>query len=135
IASERLNWFGTVRGRVGIAQGPVLLYATGGAAFGGFRYNLASINLRTRGNFNIVDDSTKTGWVVGAGAEWAFHTNWSAKLEYQYFDFGSEGPSANAINAAGVVTANIATANTFHNTYNTVRLGLNYHFGSLPMVH
>jgi len=32
---------------------------------------------------------SRTGWTVGTGVEWAFAPDWSATLEYNYYDFGT----------------------------------------------
>lgn len=63
---ERLKWFGAVRERVGIAPGagPVLLYVTGGVAFGGMDFTQFAINNCSGAHFTLADDSTKTGWVL-----------------------------------------------------------------------
>ncbi|CAA2142538.1 outer membrane protein [Hyphomicrobium sp. ghe19] len=99
-----INWFSTVRGRVGIATGPWLIYGTGGVAF-------ADVDTRVR--FDNGDkwksSGTQTGYAVGGGVEWAFTQNWSAKAEYLYVGLGED--------ALGV-----------NNDFQTVRLGLNYKF-------
>jgi outer membrane immunogenic protein len=144
---SRLNWFGTVRGRVGFATGPVLFYGTGGFAFGGVRNNLlvgftdgdsglSAVGFNG-GNFNN-NDSTRTGWVAGAGIEWMFAPNWSLKGEYQYISLGSVTQAATAavsttdFTAAGVPFTEIegvTAVRRVNMNFNTVRIGVNYHFG------
>lgn len=133
----RLDWFGTARGRVGLLAAPqFLLYATGGLAYGHFSADAPTIPL-SWGN-------TRAGWTVGAGAEWAFNSNWSVKLEYLYMDLGDVG--GNSVTASTSTTAlgvpvrfntvtTVTTTSTFntHFTDNIVRVGLNYHFGG-PVV-
>jgi outer membrane immunogenic protein len=75
-----LNWFGTGRGRVGVAMGTMLAYLTGGVAFGDVRLSAAGV-------YN--DHTTSTGWTAGGGGEWAFAPNWSGKIEYLYVDLGT----------------------------------------------
>ena len=75
------DWLGTLRGRAGYAFGRFLPYLTGGAAFG----NVNATTSPDTGSFS----STNIGWTFGAGVEYAFFTNWSAKLEYRYVDLGS----------------------------------------------
>ncbi len=67
-------WFGTVRGRVGYAFDNVLLYGTGGLAFGTLR----------AASFAGTESHTSPGWTVGVGAEFGLTRNWSAKIEYLY---------------------------------------------------
>jgi outer membrane immunogenic protein len=62
-----------------------LLYAKGGAAWAGDKYS-AFIPVF---NEQLEASETRTGWIVGGGIEWAFWSNWSAKAEYDYYDFGT----------------------------------------------
>ena len=73
------NWLGTARGRIGYAFDRFLPYFTAGAAFGDIKGTVGAVN-----DFS----ATKVGWTGGAGVEYAFIDNWSAKLEYLYVDLG-----------------------------------------------
>jgi outer membrane immunogenic protein len=78
-----------VTGRIGYAANNWLLYAKGGWAWadGGSNGVVTSAGVTT----SLTSSSTdRDGWVVGAGAEWGFAPNWSAKLEYNHVDFGSK---------------------------------------------
>ena len=72
-----IDWFGTVRARVGVAFDRALVYATGGFAYGGAADNNGF------GGFNgfVNDDDVRTGWVLGAGFEYAFTNNLTAGIE------------------------------------------------------
>jgi outer membrane immunogenic protein len=92
-AQEKLDWFGTVRGRIGVLPSDrFLAYVTGGLAYG--HGSLSSALSRTTGcagnncEAGSVSD-TKAGWTLGGGVEWAFASNWSMKAEYLYVDLGS----------------------------------------------
>lgn len=74
--NNRIDWFGTVRGRAGFAFDRTLLYATGGYAYGG-----GGDNCDFFGNCN---DRVRSGWTVGGGIEYAFAPNWTARLEGLY---------------------------------------------------
>jgi len=64
---------------------------------------------------------TRTGWAVGAGLEYAFSPNWSAALEYDYYDFGSHG--------AKLTSGNVfVTFNSLTDTIHELTVGLNYRF-------
>ena len=105
-----LNWFGTLRGSVGVTIMPTLLiYGTGGFAYGEFV-----------GGFTQ-STAIQTGWTAGGGVEWMFMPNWSAKLEYLYSDIS--GGNDNGFNA-GIGINNVNN----HTRWNTVRAGVNYHF-------
>ncbi|QEN90103.1 porin family protein [Labrys sp. KNU-23] len=78
------RWQGSVRARLGYAFDRILVYATGGVAFG---------DIRERWNLfdgDVVGSSTKTkvGWTAGAGVEYAFTDNWIGRVEVRYTDFG-----------------------------------------------
>ncbi|MBX3569394.1 MAG: porin family protein [Rhizobiaceae bacterium] len=110
-----VRWFGTIRPRLGYAFGPenrLLVYGTGGLAYGQVRYSITS----TAPASTATNKDTYTGYTVGGGAEYAFTDNWTGRLEYQYVNFGQQAVSN------GVITT-FATPN-FH----TVRIGLNYKF-------
>src|SRR6266576_1159398 len=72
-------WFGTVRGRAGYAMNNVLFYGTGGLAFGELRGE----------TFGLSESHTNAGWTAGAGAEFGFAPNWSAKIEYLYVELAN----------------------------------------------
>ena len=109
-ATTDIDWFSTVRGRVGIAAGPWLLYGTGGVAFADIA-NRVDIGLDTLRN-----SETQVGYAVGGGLEWAFARNWSARAEYLYLGFGDTTLSG----GGNEVKVN--------NDVQTVRLGVNYKF-------
>jgi outer membrane immunogenic protein len=121
---DRIEWFGTVRGRAGIAFDRVLWYTTGGWAFGERKLdgpltssNAAGVIATTA--FSTSNSSTD-GWTVGGGVEWAFLGNWTAKFEYLYIDFGSRGNVA-IPGGPFVITSG-------HFTDNIARAGVNYKF-------
>jgi outer membrane immunogenic protein len=139
--NKSIDYLGAVRGRLGFLINPVfLVYATGGLAYGGVNASTQLFQgfapatpagltpgFGASGSYS----DTRVGWTVGGGAEWLFHPNWSAKLEYLYYDLGSAtfgGGSLGATNAAGAFNFNnVVTAST-HFSGHVVRVGLNYHF-------
>jgi outer membrane immunogenic protein len=97
-------WFGTLRGRAGFAINNMLLYATGGLAYG-----------ELKGDFLGLDENkTLVGWTAGAGLEYGFTQNWSAKIEYLYMDLASRTYTITGVD------------NGLHSSF--LRLGVNYHF-------
>ncbi|MEA2907440.1 MAG: outer rane immunogenic protein [Alphaproteobacteria bacterium] len=100
----RNSWLGTVRGRLGLAWDRVMPYVTGGLAIGDIRTNVAGIGSGS---------STKTGWTLGAGLEFALSGPWTAKVEYLYADLGRGG---------GIAGTDAALRT------NIVRAGVNYRF-------
>lgn len=135
-ASSNLQWLGTVRGRVGYT--PVdrwLVYATGGLAYGASNHQYSAAYPVVTDLFTSSQTDTKYGYVIGAGVEWAFLNNWSAKAEYLYYDLGL---STNVTIPGGRDIAFVAAgtlrplSNTFSDRGNIVRVGLNYKFNWMP---
>ncbi len=123
------KWLATVRGRLGILAGPtLLLYGTGGAAFADVKTTDLAF-FAVDGSTNAASASTtRTGWTAGAGAEWGFATNWSAKIEYLYVDLGSV-----RYISPNNLTAGATIIHDHRFTENLVRVGVNYRFGG-PVV-
>jgi outer membrane immunogenic protein len=128
-ARSELDWFGTVRARLGYAFDNTLIYGTAGFAFGGVkdRVTAFSADSTTSGTAAGTKDRTATGFVVGGGLEYALNPKWSVKGEYQYLDLGREKGSVTA-SADGGGDLSTATGDINH-TYHTARIGLNYHVG------
>jgi outer membrane immunogenic protein len=125
----KLDWFGTARGRLGYLPAErLLLYVTGGAAFGGFTGSSWTLPLDV-GTWS----RTNVGWTVGAGVEAALGSNWSVKFEYLYMDLGHVGGSSALVATVGGGAApTTTTRNYLFNTRFTdsiARVGLNYKFG------
>ena len=108
------NWLGTVRGRAGWAFDRVLLYGTGGAAFAPVKATVNRSGLR-------YDSNTEVGWTAGAGLEFAFAPNWTAKAEYLYVDLNN----GTCMAACGSAPASAIAAKF---TENVVRAGINFKF-------
>jgi outer membrane immunogenic protein len=122
-SESRLDWFGTVRGRVGYAFDSALLYATGGFAFGGIK-NSQDDNRPI--SFTI--DRTATGFTAGGGVEYMVTPKWSVKAEYQFIDLGKNDPFSPSP-GQGLFTHFKTTLED--DAFHTVRAGVNYHFGSV----
>jgi outer membrane immunogenic protein len=108
--SSKLDYFGTLRGRIGYAFDRALVYGTGGLAWGHNKVTAAEVGLGS-----VSESKNHVGWTVGAGLEWALVNNWTAKVEYLYVDLGSK----NYFGAAG---ADVDV------TAHTAKLGVNYRF-------
>lgn len=96
IASQNTKWFGTLRGRAGVAVGRGLLYGTGGLAYAKVNYG-ANADFRPFGteSYPAVDSKTKRGWTLGYGFELGVTRHFSWKFEYLYYRLGSETFTAN----------------------------------------
>ena len=115
---------GSITGRIGYTWGPALLYVKGGYAYSD---NSETLFLAGAPVAFAFDKNHKDGYTVGAGLEYMFAQNWSAKAEYQYYDFGR---------TTFVTPAVLAPFGSFRNDEHTVKVGLNYrfNFGGGPVV-
>ena len=118
VVTDRDNQLGSVTGRMGYTWGPGLLYAKGGYAFRDG--NNVAVSVGGVPTAFVATGNHRDGWTVGAGLEYLFAPNWSAKAEYQYYNFGnttfSTGPAA-------------IVGPRFRDDDHTVKVGVNYRFG------
>lgn len=116
------DWLWTTRGRFGATFDRTLVYATGGVAVANVKFadQVGISNLFTNSS-----DTTRVGWTVGGGIEWAFDPAWSVKAEYLYVDLGKVDYH-DLCSAAGVCTTGVGLSHNL--TEHIVRLGLNYNF-------
>ena len=105
----RNTWLATGRGRLGFAWDNWLPYLTGGAAFGDIKMTQGLGGSETK---------TKIGWTAGAGFEYSFMSEWSAKIEYLYVDLGKA--------TCGTATCGVDTDVTFKSHIG--KIGVNYRF-------
>lgn len=87
-STARLQSLGTLRGRLGFAAGNMLLYGTGGLAFGHVEGQLDDVY--NNGIITSKAGADYYGWTAGAGAEVAMSDTMSIKGEALYYDLGSE---------------------------------------------
>ena len=130
--SQRINTFGTLRGRLGVTWGPALIYGTGGFAWGQVDHSMALLFSDGFHTFDTPITKMQTGWVAGGGVEYAVVgiRGLSWKLEYQYIDLGSKDfvhPLFSPANASTIFTESSNIVTKFH----TVRIGLNYRPGAI----
>ena len=130
--TNRLNYLGTVRGRLGLAVDRTLLYVTAGLAYGGvtntLQYN--SVGLPTFNTPHFSVDSTRLGWVVGAGLERAFAPNWTFKGEALFAELDNTNGSwvSPPPGVPGFFPANAVYNERFNTSAAIIRAGLNYKF-------
>src|SRR5437899_6299732 len=117
VTGNTANQIGSVTGRFGYTWGPALLYAKGGYAWRdsnnfGVTVGGVPVGFTTNGNH-------RDGYTVGTGLEYMFAPNWSAKAEYQYYNFGTTTFTTGPAPIVGV---------RFRDDEHTVKAGLNYRF-------
>ena len=118
VVTGKSDQLGSVTGRLGYTWGPALLYAKGGYAW---RDN-NNIGVAVAGvpTAFTTSGNNQNGYTVGAGLEYMFAPNWSAKAEYQYYNFGNTTFTAGPADITG---------RTFRNDEHTAKVGVNYRFG------
>jgi outer membrane immunogenic protein len=119
---SRQEWLGTIRPRAGVIVGPALLYATGGLAVGRVTDRHSLLTTTASQTFSVA--TTRAGWTVGAGVEYALMPSWSTRLEYLHVDLGSTSLATPAFTPAGQ-SGFVASSGTFTNRSDIVRFGLN----------
>jgi outer membrane immunogenic protein len=134
LVKSRLDWFGTLRGRLGYSFGSSMVYATGGLAFGSITDTLTGTVTSRYGLDPALADSktsTETGYTVGGGFETMLTPSWSVKAEYLYIDLGSttlSDDSGHILTRSAYYDEGTASVKVDH-TYHTARVGLNYKIG------
>jgi outer membrane immunogenic protein len=128
---SKIDMFATGTGRVGYAFGRALTYVKGGFAWAHFKDELDSLPDVT---FlpDYVGSAGIIGWVIGGGLEVAIQPNWSFKVEYSYYDFGTNGVSLTCQSNSLCGAAGIAVPFDIKSSMQTVMIGVNYRFG-IPM--
>jgi outer membrane immunogenic protein len=134
--TSQVNWIATAAGRIGYTFDRTMLFAKVGVAWADSDYSA------TFGPFSATASDTRTGLMIGAGVEHAFLSNWSAKIEYNYMDFGTESLGFTSGGSGGcemVAKASYSSEGGCHgsNTLNAditqrihlIKFGLNYRFG------
>lgn len=128
--TQKLNWFGTLRGRLGYDLNPLLIYVTGGLAVGHIKstLDLTGATYSTGGGTPVFvgatsgsasTSSTHLGFALGAGGEWMIARNWSLRGEYLFVSFSNSG----SLSVPG------ATAESLGMDVHMARAAINYRFG------
>lgn len=115
-SEAKIDWFGTIRGRIGYAWDNLLVYGTGGAAYGSVKVS------GTDGDGGFSQSDTQWGWTAGAGVEYGITKNITLKTEYLYVDLGSVDVNNISDGEGGFGHAN------FDAKFHTLKAGLNYKF-------
>ena len=133
--NDNTDWTGTMTTRLGIASNNWLFYGKAGTAFVHNNYSDNwTVNAGKKlGNIPLfmgAGSDTRIGWTVGTGIEWAFMTGWSAKLEYDYMNYGqnTETMAGTILPTVAPTAANFGVLNS--QQVSEIKLGVNYRFMS-----
>jgi outer membrane immunogenic protein len=126
---SKLDSLYSATARIGYAAsgslGPILVYAKGGAAWTNQKISVSGVDPFIGDAFAGSGSATRTGWTVGAGLEHMFAPNWSVKIEYDYYDFGNKSVVPAVVEDGEPISGSINSKLTV----NTIKAGVNYHFG------
>lgn len=115
--TDKIQSFGSVTGRLGFAANAALFYVKGGYAWADNQVSATGFGA------TFSESRFHSGWTIGGGLEYLFVPNWSGKVEYMYADYSS----------ANYLTTFVPGGIGLGVTVNTVKAGVNYHFGG-PVV-
>ena len=87
--SSNDRWITTIAGRVGYAFDRVLIYGKGGGGWVG-NNNFTVTNVPTGTSVAFSNSNTNSGWLAGAGVEWAFAQNWTVRAEYDFLGLSNQ---------------------------------------------
>ena len=119
---EKSGWIGSVTGRLGYTWGPGLIYGKGGVSFRNNQLPAVAFGFVAT---PFTSSQQTTGYVVGGGFEYMFAPSWSAKVEYNHYDFGNSNYNVAAFAPVPFSIKSSASALT---------IGANYHFNSIGWV-
>jgi opacity protein-like surface antigen len=124
--SAKIDTLGTAAVRLGVAFDRLLLYGKGGAAWTNDNYQV----LLNSGFKPLLFSANELrwGWMAGIGVEYAFTDNWTAKIEYNYMDLGTD-----SLHFADTL-ANVFIDTNIRERVNVVKVGVNYRFGVSPIL-
>lgn len=131
---SKMNFLGTVRGRLGYTFDHALFYVTGGLAYTD-KSSHDSVTFTNAGGAQYANfagnSSNNVGYTVGGGLEYAWTNNWSVKAEYLFVDLGKKNTVL--VDPVTPVGAGYTFAANSGNQFSLVRAGINYHFSN-PVV-
>jgi outer membrane immunogenic protein len=121
------DWVSDITGRLGVAAfDRLLMYVKGGFAWADVNYNFGG-SITTAASINASASDTRMGPTMGMGIEYAFLPHWSAKIEYDFIDFGTDTvgfPITTTPPVAGLPTVQAQ----IKDTQSLMKAGLNYRF-------
>ena len=122
LVTSNNSWIATLAGRFGVTNGYWLFYGKAGGGWVG-NDDFTITNTATGASITGSNNNTNSGWLVGAGIEWAFAPNWSLKIEYDYLGLNSQTFTV----PAGLFLAG-DTFTTSNPNVQIVKIGVNYLF-------
>jgi outer membrane immunogenic protein len=124
VTSTDSNWVGTLAARFGWAVDHLLLYGKAGGGWIGNTGGFTVTNVTTGNTFASGGGTSRGGWLLGGGIEYAITNNWSLKGEYDYIGLGNRNVVVPVVVGGGVVD----TFGSSNRNFQMVKFGFNYLF-------
>jgi outer membrane immunogenic protein len=127
--TDKVDAFGTVRGRFGYVANNWLFYGTGGFAWADdtlTRTQLVTLPVSPVAGLVTSNSATRTGWAAGGGIEWGFASHWTARLEYLHLDLSDPTFGFTTTSGSGATIARSIDEGRLK--VDTVRVGVSYLF-------
>ena len=128
-STSAAHWYGTATGKIGYAANDFLFYAKGGAAWMSVNYTEDVTAGPVLGERILTD--TRTGFTVGGGIEFGMTENLSARVEYDFLDFGTKSYNFTSLNftvPGGALVPVAAFPVSVKSVTHLISVGLNYRF-------
>jgi outer membrane immunogenic protein len=128
--TANMQWTADATVRAGVLPlNNLLVYVKGGASWTSVKYNFSDGGLLSPASLTSNQSETKVGGLLGFGTEYMFAPHWTAKIEYNYVDYGSHTdnhPLTLAAPGLGAATINIPVQSNLKAS--TMKAGINYLF-------
>lgn len=87
---HEVTWYGTAVARLGVAQGPMLIYVNGGAVLGNEKTSFVATYNDTTTLRDAHSAKTHFGWTAGAGFEYSINDILSTRVEFNHIDYSQD---------------------------------------------
>ncbi|MET0407516.1 MAG: outer membrane beta-barrel protein, partial [Hyphomicrobium sp.] len=122
---SEVDWYGTLRARVGIVGDQnFLVFATGGLAYGGIDHSMSASGTENLRFFSSSD--TQIGWTAGGGVDYLLSDHWAFRADALYVDLGSQDHTFTTSDCTGPCSLRADWDDSFW----VARVGLTYLFGA-----
>ena len=127
-STSRPRWYATATGKIGFAANDFLFYAKGGVAWMNVNY-IQDVSVGGGQSSQTITD-TRSGFTVGGGIEFGMTESLSARVEYDFLDFGTKNynfSNLNVLPVGGVITPLVLPVSIRSST-SLITAGINYRF-------
>jgi outer membrane immunogenic protein len=131
LVSAKTKWIGSITGSLGVTawNNQVLFYVKGGGAWARNQWDFSQVDGLEQIERIGLFDETRSGWTVGVGSEWTLWSpNWTAFVEWNFYQFNSGGSTQCGISGSGNSLCNFESVSTGRQEIQDIKVGVNYRF-------